>query len=179
MKDLSFWYYTLSAIPQTLAGIIAFFFGFVIYRLSRINELIDQSKSEIEEQDHGFFDKFPELPRGRWTAERELVNIIKKGLPEKAINFESDKGRFKKIQDCFNVLETRVDKKESIFWYMNINLFFMGPAIIVPLLILPFGSVFKSCLLWTILIPVVILGLLAVGWAILSVYNISWDNSKK
>ncbi len=46
--DLGFWYYTLSAIPQALAAMIAVVATFVIYKVSRVSDRTEREKDVIK-----------------------------------------------------------------------------------------------------------------------------------
>lgn len=48
MNEPGLWYYTLSAIPQTLAAMIALVATFVVYKLSRISDRVEKERSLVK-----------------------------------------------------------------------------------------------------------------------------------
>ncbi|TSC81886.1 MAG: hypothetical protein G01um101419_719 [Parcubacteria group bacterium Gr01-1014_19] len=98
MNEPGLWYYTLSAIPQTLAAMIALVATFVVYKLSRVSDRIEKERGLVksfllhlhpEKEIHHI-----EGMRGEELLEALQEGIAKLDPEEKDLGFSS----FKKLE---------------------------------------------------------------------------------
>ncbi|MEK7654270.1 MAG: hypothetical protein AAB345_03225 [Patescibacteria group bacterium] len=98
MTESGIWYYTLSAIPQTLAAMIALVATFVVYKLSRVSDRVEKERGLVKSF---LFHLHPEKEihhiegmRGEELLEALQVGIAKLDPEEKDLGFEE----FKKLE---------------------------------------------------------------------------------
>lgn len=122
--DSNSWFYSLSAIPQTLAAMIALTATFVVYKLSRIKDYISRHAEEVK-----IF--LPHLvPEEKITDpgsifEEKVAELLGRGLKKLDISKE-DLGttEFKHLKNAFdNILHLQhihlESTKENLFDYLN------------------------------------------------------------
>lgn len=170
MNDLSFWFYTLNAIPQTLGALVALVVAFVIYRIGEIDKLLgrdiprvkrcllavtDATISELNEQ-----------------SSREIVTDLQRfvaGLDVKKKNLGLALARYSELEELFdrmtdeeygiissdseemylylqekaNKIDVSLKSRTLIMEYFKVSVVLSLFTIIVSLALLPQASFFR------------------------------------
>lgn len=162
--DNNFWFYTLSAIPQTLGAIIALSATFVVFKWSKIEESISSHiyhikiimrglglKNQIPKNDNPeeflkLFSKFIKPKDKNWIAEKHalLLGSYKVIVRDPYIEIAGGIASADDIQDWLNdqvlsAFEKNISNKKIMFSYLWQTLFIIGFTIIFCLFFLPFG----------------------------------------
>ena len=186
------WLYTLSAIPQTLAAMIALVATFIIYKLSRLKDHIALHSEEVKVYLPSLADKNKILDINS-LFEEDVVSTLKEGLnnfhklnPEDlkyimsrygevvvsqpGVNLSPEKLKQYLIQKT-QLLETLLAKKNLAYNKLKTSLLFTAIPIIISLIILPFYGFMVNPGL--ILLFLVALSGLSVIYTVHSVWEIS------
>ncbi|OHA03498.1 MAG: hypothetical protein A3J58_03230 [Candidatus Sungbacteria bacterium RIFCSPHIGHO2_02_FULL_52_23] len=169
MQDLNFWFFTLSAIPQTLGALVALVVAFVIYRIGEIDRLLgrdiprmkrcllaatDATIAELNEQSSREIlrdlQKFlatmdPERSELGLELPRhaELVEVFDRMTDEEyGIVSSNSREIYLYLQEKANKIEVSLNSRALILEYLKVSVILSLFTIVASLGIMPQSSFF-------------------------------------
>lgn len=170
----SIWFYTLSAVAQVMAEVAALFAVFVIFKLDKLNDEIDNFKWVILHNLPGVIDSYE-------LYESSDEEILKRGRQHVATftdqtfaaDFIINNSRSFKFGDkTLGVFERLLGKKKDILYTLRNTLILSVSAISISLIFLAFTA-FLGCWSFLLLSIVLILALITLVYIALGIYKIS------
>lgn len=182
------WYYTLSTIAQVFASILWLYSVFVIFKIEKINDFIQEIRSILinlisSVETHVNINKKPSKPP---LDEQTLINLPNNNLLERAkkalltakeikmnMSFKTDKMAYRNMNNIPITFSNEIEKKSNIIYSFKINLVLLLLIIVFSLVSLGFSDyiiLIKSiCLINTILFLSIIFSIL---WTIMLAISI-------
>ncbi|MBI2063870.1 MAG: hypothetical protein HYT65_02665 [Candidatus Yanofskybacteria bacterium] len=126
------WFYSLSTISQTMAGIAGFFAVFVIFKIDKINNLINSFRKIIL---HAIQEDGHEIVQ---LSDRDFVIKARVSLKNNAgiTTVGSEKGRFTVNEQTLSLLEKFISNKEEVIRSMILPLTFSLISILASIFML-------------------------------------------
>lgn len=200
--DSNFWFYTLSAIPQTLGAIIALTATFIIFKLNHVEE---RTKKEYDEIKDWVLTLMPEINLHEISKfdDYTMLNKLKDGIKrlDPARNrFGLEDARFNQLftlyehvmashkKKAFNhepiypyleektrILTSLLEVRKNALNYLWISLGLSVATIVSSIIFLPLYQYFISCA-YVIVGSIVLLAAAAIGFTAYSVWDIAQRN---
>ena len=200
--ETNFWFYTLSAIPQTLGALIALTATFIIFKLNHVEE---RTKTEYEEIKDWILTLLPNFKIHEITKFDDNAMLAKLDEAIKILNLEKDRfgletpafnqlyemyehillankrkvGRYNDIYDYLlekrRILGSLIDVRKSALLRLRNSLMLSALPIALSLILLPLYNWFSSGG-YAIVIGLVILSIIAVSYTAISVWEIARRN---
>ena len=185
------WYYTLSTIAQVFASILWLYSVFVLFKIEKINEFIEELRSiliniiasvETHKNINGNWGK-------KIVDEQTLVDLDNKKLLERgrqsilsakklwmSMSYKSDKLAYRKMENIPLTFENELDRKQVVIDSFLMNLIMMICIVMFSLISLGSSAfVSTSCIKNTILVLDIIFTLIISIVLVMSILKIIKD----
>ncbi|HRH55837.1 MAG TPA: hypothetical protein PK609_03170 [Candidatus Paceibacterota bacterium] len=199
--DSNFWFYTLSAIPQTLGAIIALTATFVIFKLNHIEERTKREYDEVKDwvstilwelkihdltkfDDNAMLDKLNEAiarldpEKEKFGLEdarfRQLNAVYEHVLISLQRKIDSYKNIYDYLLEKRRILSSLIEVRRSALFRLKISLGLTALLIAISIVLLPFYNLLSSC-------GYFIVGTLAIFSSVAVLYTAVsvWDIAKR
>lgn len=197
IMDSNFWFYTLSAVPQTLAAVIALVATFSVFKISKIYELIEQivdsvkdyllpldpSKEihEIENFDArdvlaALNEGLKKIPRNNMEYESfdNLRDLLSKEIERRHRHFEATPERiYEFLLQKRNALSGLLEQRRIVRRQILISFILNAATILMALILLPTFNVWSGNCRIGLLVMVVMMATISLIYTVCSAYKIA------
>jgi len=147
------WYYTLSTTAQVFAAILGLYSVFVIFKIERINEFIEELRSVLINIIASVETQKNIKPGKRIVDEQTLIVLSNEELLLRleqnikvakeigmSMSFKTDRVAYSSMENIPLTFKYEITRKNEVLSYFKVNLFTMFWVILFPLISLGFSA---------------------------------------